>query len=202
MLRLKSKEASVGRLKIDLKQGLLEVEGEDAFVREIYEDFRVALQEASVKKPVLEGKTDPQAQIAQAQAQNGKKKKPGTAARESYGMNKDLDLYGNSGKMSLKEFYASKSPTSNLERNVVFVYYLRKILEKDQVNLDDIYTCYKTLEGAPPGALRQSVADTSSSRYGWIDAGDFDDISIPLRGETFVDTGLPKAAAKKAGEVA
>jgi hypothetical protein len=190
----------MGKLKIDLKLGIIEIEGDDAFVKDLYLDVKDYL------------KTDPSGVVSQAEAGRSegseeqkrehaqpaqRRAKSNGATRESYEINKELDLYGRSGKLPLQSFYDSKSPSSNLERNAVFVYYLKKMLEKPLVNLSDIYTCYKAVNVPVAGALKQSIADTSGSRYGWIDASNFDDIKIPIRGETFVEHNLPKAKPAK-----
>lgn len=39
------------KLKIDLKNGLLEVEGEDALVREIYKDYKDVLAHVISRQP-------------------------------------------------------------------------------------------------------------------------------------------------------
>lgn len=186
------------KIKVDVKNGTLEIEGEDSLVKEIYSDFQDRVQTAkrssvsTLQEYSAIEETHTPVNAVKSEEASRKKNRSSSAARESYEINKDLDVYGRSDKPALQAFYESKAPSSNLERNAVFVYYLKKALEKPGVTIGDIYTCYKAMNVPVPGALRQSVLDTSSSRYGWIDASDLDNIKIPIRGETFVEHALPK----------
>lgn len=116
------------------------------------------------------------------------------ASKETYQMNKDLDLLPKD-KQSFKSFYEEKNPTTNIEFNAVAVYYLEKILEKTDIALGDVYTCYKHVGRKVPSALKQSLVDTSSSRYGYI-ATSNNCFFIPVVGENFVEYDLPKKANK------
>ena len=173
------------RLRIDLAAGNLEIEGDEALVREIYHDF---------KEELRNGK-----QIEHRRAQheptghNGvRKARAASPRKESFEINKNLDLYGKSGRPKLADFYAEKQPETAVEKNAVFVYYLKKLLEYGPVKPGDVYTCYAAVKSKMPGSFRQSLADTSSRKYGFIDAANMDDITIPLRGVQFVEHDLPK----------
>ncbi|MFP3840728.1 hypothetical protein U5N22_10760, partial [Bacillus safensis] len=61
---------------------------------------------------------------------------------ESYQQNKNLNLIPK-GNQSFKEFYDLKKPISSKDFNVVAVYYLEKILGRNEITIEDIYTCYK-----------------------------------------------------------
>lgn len=68
----------------------------------------------------------------------------------------------------LKAFIKDKKPQSNIERTLLFVYFLKEKLELDEVCLEEIEACYKLSELDVPGNLAQNLRDTSSSRYGYI----------------------------------
>lgn len=123
-----------------------------------------------------------------------KTRKKGSGSKESFHLDKNLKLKGDNKIPSFIQFVEEKNPTSNIQFNAVAVYYLRKILGMANINIDKIYTCYKEVGRKVPGNMLQSIHDTSSSRYGYIDLSNGDDISIPTRGETFVEHDLPKKA--------
>lgn len=82
---------------------------------------------------------------------------------------KDLDLSGrNSDGKSLKDFIAGKNVTSNVQKTTAFVYYLENILNIEEITIDHIFTCYKSMGFRMPNNLQQNLSDTSSSRYGYI----------------------------------
>ena len=112
--------------------------------------------------------------------------------KESFQLDKNLDLRGNNETPSFISFVESKKPASNIEFNVVAVYYLKKYAKLSKVDINQIYTCYKDVNRKVPGNMQQSIHDTSSSRYGYIDLSISDDIALPTRGETFVENDLPK----------
>lgn len=74
-----------------------------------------------------------------------------------------------SGKESLKQFmerytYGKSSPKINL----LFVYYLKQILEIDNITQDHVYTCYRNTGIKVPNNLYISLIDTISKK-GWIE---------------------------------
>lgn len=116
-------------------------------------------------------------------------------SKEAYQMNKELDLCPKD-KESFRNFYEKKQPATNIEFNAVAVYYMEKILNKEEITIGDVYTCYKNVDKKVPGALKQSLADTSSSRYGYI-ATENNCYTIPVVGENFVEHDLPKKIKEK-----
>ena len=121
-----------------------------------------------------------------------KPRKKSGITKESFQLDKNLDLRGNNETPSFISFVESKKPASNIEFNVVAVYYLKKYAKLSKVDINQIYTCYKDVNRKVPGNMQQSIHDTSSSRYGYIDLSISDDIALPTRGETFVENDLPK----------
>jgi hypothetical protein len=122
------------------------------------------------------------------QAKSVKKKNP---SKQSFQIVKDMNLRGANGKPSFSEFCDLKKPKSNIEFNVVAIYYLSKVLELENTTLDHIYTCYKEASRPLPINLRQGLIDTSGSKYGYINIKG-NDYSIPVRGENLVEHELPR----------
>lgn len=119
-----------------------------------------------------------------------KKVRKKNSSKEIYQINKDLNL-SPKDKTSLKQFVESKKPQSNIEFNAVVIYYMQKILNIESISIDDVYSCYKDIGRKVPNALKQSLTDTCSSKYGYI-AVNNNSYSIPVKGENFVELDLPK----------
>lgn len=123
----------------------------------------------------------------------GKNKKvPKSKNAESYSLVKDLDLRGNKSIPSFTAFVDEKKPSHNIQFNAVAVYYLSKYLNIKPITFDHIYTCYNFVKRKTSNKFRQSVIDTASTRYGYLDTNDTSDIKIPLLGMNFVEHDLPE----------
>lgn len=105
---------------------------------------------------------------------------------------KSLDLRGNADVKSFKAFYEEKMPKSNIHITTIAVYYLRKILNYEKIDVNAIYTCYKELPVKVSVNILQNLRDTSSSKYGFIDYKD-DLCSLTVRGENLVEQDLPES---------
>lgn len=116
--------------------------------------------------------------------------------RESYAIDRHLNLRGDKSMPSFKSFHDEKSPNNAKEFNAVAVYYLQKLMGMNEVTLDHVYTCYTEVSRKPPGAFRQSFIDTKN-KEGWLEFSDSGHLSIPHRGTVFVEHDLPKPIAKK-----
>lgn len=185
------------KLHINITEGVLEVEGEEGFVREIYADFKDGLLSKQVNNPtdnIAQTRDTPK---SQDDLKTPKKPKKGAVTskprgtKESYALVKDFDFTKLDRSHSLKEFYAEKQPGSYTDTNVVFVYYLKRIAKVDKVTLSYIYTCYDEVGARKPSAFKQSVADTSSKK-GWLNTTSFEDIDVSIRGQNLVEHDLPK----------
>tara|TARA_R110002020_G_scaffold103875_2_gene243456 strand:- start:2824 stop:3420 length:597 start_codon:yes stop_codon:yes gene_type:complete len=192
------------KLKIDLTLGIIEVEGSEQLVRDIYNDFKERLNQAPSKVSVLE-KSSPQTETPPAEpatkatkkASAGKpKSKPKSSASNSGTLLKDLDLTSSGEKDSLRDFYNKYEATSNLERNLVFVYYLQNIREMEGVTINHIFTCYRNIpELKAPGHLKQSVVDAAYKK-GWLDTSDMENITVPISGINYLEHDLPKKSTE------
>jgi hypothetical protein len=142
-------------------------------------EARTAIDEASTSTTHSRARTAREAKPKGARAKVGKPS-----------LDRDLDLHPK-GKSSLVDFIHEKKPTTQNEKNVVFVYYLQREAGLSSVNVDQVYTCYKEAKERVPSNLRNSLAVTSS-RKGWINSDDMEDLSITPRGENVVDHDLPR----------
>ncbi len=185
------------KLKIDLRSGILEVEGEEAFVREVYQDYKDKVTQDNFSPEEETTQVDNDVKTSsKTRVTKHNTAKAGSKRKESYQIVKDLDLSAKGGKEALKSFYAAKSPTSAIKRNAVFVYYLEKIANTKSIGVNHIYTCYKDVNEKVPGALRQSLLDTSFKK-GWIDTKSMENITITTQGENLIEHELSQ---KKEGK--
>ncbi len=176
------------KLKIDIARGLFEAEGSEEFVKRGFDSFKEVVKEKGASFVVVnENGASAEYPVNEKKANSAKK----VSKSSNSSIIKDLNLKPKDGK-SLKEFYAEKNPESNIERNTVFVYYLEKILNINDITADHIFTCYKEMGLKIPLNLRQSIFDTASSRYGYLDGSDTQHIKLIIRGENFVEHDLPK----------
>lgn len=183
------------KLRIDFQTGILEVEGEETFVKMVYQDYKDKFTVISTPQEIPDkNKVKIQSQLTNdSSLDEGKKTtKLKNKTKESFSIVKDLDLSSKGGKQNLRDFYKEKSPVSAMENNAVFVYYLQKIAGVKNITPNHIYSCYKDVKVSVPTALRQSLKDTAH-RKGWVDTASFEDIIIVTPGENFVEHDLPKA---------
>lgn len=70
-------------------------------------------------------------------------------------------------RQSVQEFIAEKKPVSNIERTLLFVYYLES-LSIEGITAKHIATCYELCNLNEPGNLTQNLRDACSARYGYL----------------------------------
>ena len=127
------------KLKIDFNQGLLEVEGSEDLVREIYNDFKEALKarpQSAFGASEVHGSVRSEDQTSakassspkdKAKSKANSKPKSKKASDTTGTLIKDLNLMNDGSTESLRDFYAKYDVKTNLERTLVFVYYLQHV---------------------------------------------------------------------------
>ena len=178
----------MAKLKIDMSSGILEIEGSDKIVKDIYDDFKEKLLKIENDSTYAPPQEAPKSPPKKPQVKKKLDKK--TPPKRKHQGKGTYNLLDNSYFKKLKTFYDSKSPKTNMEKNVVFVYFLQQQAKEKKITKDHIYTCYKTVNQKPPSAFEQSLIDTKN-RKSWIDTTSLDDIKLTHIGETFVDSDLP-----------
>jgi len=140
----------------------------------------------------LRGEAEPQEQL-QPKQPSKRKGKQGKGHRRGTTLSRvpGLDLAGDDSRPSLKKFVEEKAPSNQLEMNTVFVYYLKTILGRDTVTVNDVYTCYRDVKAAQPSDLRNRLCETAS-REGWLITKNMKDIQITSKGKNLVEDELPK----------
>ncbi len=133
--------------------------------------------------------TDPAVAPNSAAKKTAAKKPASSKTKQSFSVDKDLDLV-NGGSPPFKEFWQSKSPTTQQEKGLICVYWLsRKKHEKKPVSIDQVYTCFKDAGWAVPGDLANTLAQAGTR--GWLDSKKRDDLKVVVQGENHIDHDMP-----------
>ncbi|ALF53981.1 hypothetical protein ACX27_15760 [Nostoc piscinale CENA21] len=94
------------------------------------------------------------------------------------------------GKLSWRDFYAQKQPTTQEHIITVAVYYLKRILEIDKLTPQHVFTCFKDANIRTPKNIPQAMRDIAK-RKGWLDTSERGHVKITNHGENFVEHDLP-----------
>ncbi|MBN1993928.1 MAG: hypothetical protein JW953_14605 [Anaerolineae bacterium] len=193
------------KLKIDLTQGLLEVEGSESFVKIIYNDFKTHFAGIDVTEELKPARRTRKTKTAATPAVPTPVFEPGEEAKSepeslpkepappvpAYTLVKDLDLGTQDGRPSLVEFMDAKFPITNEERNIVFLYYLQYTLKLKSITPDHVYTCYRQAKIRAPLNLEHSLRLTAN-QHGWIRTTKTGKMTLTPAGKTYVEKQLPK----------
>ena len=180
------------RIRISVGNSYIEIEGTEDYIEK-------KLKETESFTPIMErlgGATNSSSAVIEGakpgvKPKTVKKKKPVIRAPESYNVLPDLDLASKDDIPSLEDFYKNKKPSSAMESNTVFIYYLKKLRNISNIGVNHVYSCYKSVNAKAPKALYQSLVDTRGEK-GWIITTNMDDIGIGIAGENFVELELQK----------
>ncbi|QIB07562.1 hypothetical protein GZ982_23450 [Pseudomonas fluorescens] len=201
---------TAAKLRIDLSMGLIEVEGSEAFILELYGDFknRISQPALGVTQPpqpllpptqTVDSGIVETPQVLAAKASVALKpmaaaasRKPKRSKKEEPKLLTDLDL--NQGTLGrLKDFHAKYSIKTNMEHNLVFAYFLKDGMGLEEIGEDHLFTCYRTVGIKIPRALRQSVLDTAQTK-GWIDTDATGLIRLTTVGRNHIEHDLAKVS--------
>jgi hypothetical protein len=187
------------KIHINLTQGILEVEGDADFVRSIYDDFKSKMplkpsipaitgvqSMVNVEKPLLTTSNSNKERAASKSSTATKKK----VNSKTPTLNKNLNLFKEGDKPSLKDFMSGYKAKTDMARNLLFVHYLREIKGLENIGVDEIYTCYKNMGLKIPKDIQQSLLNTAFSK-GWLDTASLSNITITVAGENAVTLELP-----------
>jgi hypothetical protein len=107
---------------------------------------------------------------------------------------KELNLFPKD-KISFADFGKEKAPKNFLEQCTVSVYYLKEILELNNIAPNHVFTCFKSAGWKLPASVYDRLTKTASEK-GWIDTSEMNDIKISSGGLNLVEHELPKKESK------
>ncbi len=211
---------SEARFTINVREGMVELEGKESFVdkhlEKFEEIFKMAVKEAitrgveqSLELKSQSAQTALPAELAQQKEVSAMVEQPVMQRHKSNGSIAKhsarpaiiihpipVDLKANESKIGLREFYADKKPANHYEKTAVFVYYLTKFNNLREIKFGEILSCYDEVNEKKP-----SIADIvkNSIRYkGWLDQGSEKyTVLLTISGENFVKFDLPAQNGKK-----
>lgn len=200
---------TTAKLHIDLSRGVIEIEGDAEFVREIYIDFKERLTDgakltpasthgsnqshetsgetenegsASLGKPKPKRRTNTKKKVASEDPGNG-------IVADAPKLDKNLDT------ATLGEFYGQFIPKNNAEKILVFLKFITETLMIENPNTDQVYTCFKHTGEKIPKAFAQAFYDTSS-KHGFIDFRSSVDMPITIVGDNHFNRTLKRKDAE------
>jgi hypothetical protein len=181
--------------------GVVELEGDEDFIREVYRDISGDLKSKLAARTVVNEAQSQQEAAASLQhvapkdngaASDGRKstrQKAAATPRNDYkpSFKSNLDL------KNLDNLYATHAPRNHSEKILLFVLYLQDDLKIVPCNADDIYSCYFTLKSKTkiPEAFVQALRDTKN-KFGYIEFSSLDDIRITIAGYNYLHNNMKK----------
>lgn len=189
------------KLTINLNTGLLEVEGSEELVREIYHDFKILIEKVPVKANENTDSNDfsrdgtfDDIEVSTSKSKKSKSTKVKTSSSPKASSDmiflNDLNLRPK-GKESLKDFAAKYQNKTTEELTLLIVYYLKEEL-KETVTLAHVFTCLKELGKKIPTHLKQVLTNNKNNKH-WIDLNDWNDIKYTVAGMNYMEHDFTKA---------
>lgn len=187
------------KLHIDLTQGILEVEGDPDFVREIYQDFKERIATNGASPHSIPQLSEPAAQKtapAKPKRRSATKKKntaegeAGEISADEPNIDKNLDT------STLSEYFSRYEPKNHPEKILIFLKFLIDELGIEAPNTDQVYTCYEAVDERIPRAFAQAFRDTSGRKFGFIDFNSATDLKITTLGSNHFKFDLKKKSVE------
>jgi len=108
----------------------------------------------------------------------------------------DLD-FGPDGKPSLKEFFAEKTPDTDLDQVLVLAHYLQHTLRLSAIGPGHILTAFKHVGKPVPVDLRQTIRNMKKGKA-WLNFTNIEAIRVTTEGENRVEHELGQGQDDKA----
>lgn len=196
---------SEARFTINVKEGIVELEGKESFVDKHLEKFEEIFK-AAVQEAIANGMSHNialKAQPAQVALPQQVQEMPPQEPEQKLAPAKHaprtpavippipVDLKANESKPGLREFYAEKKPQNHYEKAAVFVYYLTKFNKEQEVKFGEILSCYEEVNEKKPSIV--DIVKNSVRYKGWLEYG-ADKLSarLTISGENYVKFDMPK----------
>lgn len=187
----------MARIKMVVGGNEFEAEGDEAFLKSLYEDFRLALASANPRgtageTPKLDVPADKQTARSGKSPGVPKHQQPAAPkkkASKTVSADRTLDLRPD-GKQPFADFVAQKNPVSNHEKNVVSVYYLTEVLGQQTATVSQVMSCYDDRSWRTPNNIKNSLSVTATSK-GWLNTQNFEEIGLEVKGRNHVKHDMP-----------
>jgi hypothetical protein len=203
---------SEARFTINVKEGIVELEGKESFVDKHLEKFEEIFK-AAVREAVGRGleqnlslKAPDVAPVALTSQQTLDGDQNAIRQEKTNGVSKHaprpsvtihpipVDLKPGDGKVGLREFYLEKKPANHYEKVAVFVYYLAKMNKQQEAKFGEILSCYEEVNEKKPSIL--DIVKNSLRYKGWLEQGSEKySTRLSISGENYVKFDRPSKTA-------
>ena len=119
---------------------------------------------------------------------NGARKARGSGPKIDRNANISLvpDLnFRPAGHPTLRDFFAEKAPSTDMEHILVVVYYMQHSMGVPKIGLRHIRTALREVSKSLPADLRQTIRNMRVNKA-WVNYADLDDIKTATGGENHV----------------
>lgn len=190
------------KAKIDLKAGVIELEGSEEFVRLHLEKFssliHVAVPHRSISEQGVSAPPSPEHSLPGANTRRPRAKKP-APAKTSKGPTKTkrieptrFDIHKSGSTASLEDFLKEKKPKSAGDVIAVIGYYLTQMKGASSFSEGNIDYAYRTLQlKGRPKHLHQIIINNKNQKDLFEQAGEDGTWTLTRAGEIYVDEKLP-----------
>lgn len=202
---------SEARFTINVREGIVELEGKESFVDKhldkFEEIFKMAVREAITKGVQQQSLGYKDSPTTAATLPDSIQQETSSAAVEPMQLRTTngskhtsraaptippipVDLKAGDGKPGLRAFYAEKKPTNHYEKAAVFVYYLTKFNKQQEIKYGEILSCYEEVNEKKPSII--DIVKNSIRYKGWLEQGsDKFSARLTISGENFVKFDMP-----------
>jgi len=162
------------KARIDIKSGIIELEGSEVFVTKYLEEFKNLVTATSPKENLPEVKATPkQTEEKEIPKPEPKKRgrKPGKAKAETEKKtgkkvsSAQFDYTKTDTKPDLKSLYEEKKPKNHGEGIAVIAYYLKQYQKAKTFSVKDMEAAYKAIEITPPQHIGQVMYNNKELGY-------------------------------------
>lgn len=202
---------SSAKLHINLAQGILDVEGDVDFVREVYKDHRERLLARPIDPP-SEVASDAgsstndggaASNIRSKETDSARKRRKPSAAKAPKEGRSGISSYkpalvGGLDTKDIKTFINEYDPKNHYDNIVLFTLYLES-KGITPASFNQIYTCYRDAEIKTPVAFAQAFIDARGNKRAFIEFTDPTNVTLTERGRNHGQFGgIKKKAAEPA----
>jgi hypothetical protein len=191
----------ITKAKINLKDGLIELEGSEDFVLRILDRYekRLLNEPITITQPNKKIRPKEPANITRTAVM----KKPNNLNSPSKIPSKNIaikpteipsipiNLKGDKNMPSLVDLYREKLPQTHQELITLFVYYISRYLDIPNVKLGHIVSCYNEIGAKKPKRIEQ-IFEEIRLFSGWLESGEgATTTKITIDGVNLVEHFLP-----------
>lgn len=181
------------KVKIDLKSGIIELEGSETFVSKYLNELKGQLN--FIPKNTQAEIKEERSPLPASQKKTRVKPADGKIARSRKIDPEKFDMHGGDGKPSLKSFFEEKAPGGgNGDRIAVIGYYITETLGFEKFTEGQIEYAYRMLNLGRPNHLHQIMINTKNQKDYFENApeGTSSEWILTRGGDIFVSDQLPK----------